>query len=115
MEQRVGPLAALRQFGERAPSLLEQLPRLPELILNANKSLERLDKLAHEQRLATERLAGMMESQQRRSRRGRWVGGALIVGGGALLFSPVVAALQSNSVTAGLIAAVLGSLLIARS
>jgi ubiquinone biosynthesis protein len=118
MEQRVGPLAALRQLGERAPSLLEQLPRLPELILNANKSLERLDKLAHEQRQATERLAGLMESQQRRTRRGRWVGGALIVGGGALLFSPVVAALQSNQpipVTAGLIAAVLGSLLIARS
>ena len=118
MEQRVGPLAALRQFGERAPSLLEQLPRLPELILNANKSLERLDKLALEQRKATERLAGLMESQQRRTRRGRWGGGALIVGGGALLFSPVVAALQSNQpipVTAGLIAAVLGSLLIARS
>ena len=118
MEQRVGPLAVLRQFGERAPSLLEQLPRLPELILNANKSLERLDKLSHEQRQATERLADLMESQQRRARRGRWLGGALIVGGGALLFSPVVAALQSNQplpVTAGLIAAVLGSLLIARS
>lgn len=118
MEQRVGPLAALRQFGERAPGLLEQLPRLPELIINANKSLERLDRLAREQRQVTDRLAGLMESQQRRARRGRWLGGALVVGGGALLFSPVVAALQSNQplpVTAGLIAAVLGSLLIARS
>lgn len=117
MAQRVGPLATLREFSEHAPELLEQLPRLPELILGANKNLRRLDRLAREQRVATERLTALLLKQERRARRSRWLGGALIVGGGAMLASPLVAAFEPGEpvpMAAGVLAAVVGSLLFVR-
>ena len=118
MESRVGPAAMLRQLSERAPDLMEQLPRLPELLLNATQGLQRLDDLARQQHKATRELTALLQAQQHRTTRKRWLGGALLLGGGALLWSPVASALadgQSLSVTAGLLAALLGSLLIVRA
>ena len=118
METRVGPAALLRQLGERAPDLMEQLPRLPALLLNATQGLERIDRLAHEQHRATRELTELLKDQQQRTARKRWLGGVLLLGGAALLWSPVTAALasgQSLSVTAGVLAALVGSLLIVRA
>ena len=57
MEQRMAPAAVLRQFARTAPELIEQLPRLPELIIGASHGLRRLDKVAREQSAVMNRLA----------------------------------------------------------
>ncbi len=87
MEERVGPAALLRQFRTYGPELIEQLPRLPELIIGASHGLRRIDKFAREQRVAMNRLASMLETQQRHGRVRRWVGAALLVVSGAVLWT----------------------------
>jgi ubiquinone biosynthesis protein len=118
MEQRVGPTAVWRQFTAYAPQLIEHLPRLPELIVGASQGLRRLDKLAREQRTVMNRLAAAMEAQERQSRARRWLGAALLLGSGALLWSGIASALNAGApmpITVGVLAAVLGSMLIARA
>jgi ubiquinone biosynthesis protein len=118
MEQRVGPAAVLRQFSAHAPELIEQLPRLPELIIGASLGLKRLDRIAREQRAVMNRLAVLIENQARRGQGRRWFGAALLVVSGALLWAPVAHALQHGEplpITAGVLAAVLGSMLVSRA
>ncbi len=118
MEQRVGPAAVLRQFSAHAPELIEQLPRLPELIIGASQGLKRLDRIAREQRAVMNRLAVLIENQSRGGRGRRWFGAALLIISGALLWAPVANALQHGEplpITAGVLAAVLGSMLISRA
>ena len=118
MEQRMGPAAMLRQFSTYAPELIEQLPHLPELIVGASQGLRRLDKIARDQRAVMNQLAVLIETQDRRGRARRWVGAALLIVGGALLWTPVAHALQTGEpmpLTVGVLAAVLGSMLIARA
>ncbi len=118
MEARVGPAALLRQFSTYAPELIEQLPRLPELIIGASHGLRRLDKFAREQRVVMNRLASMLETQQRRGRVRRWLGAALLVVSGAVLWTNVAHALAAGEplpITVGVLAAVIGSMLIARA
>jgi ubiquinone biosynthesis protein len=118
MEQRMGPAALLRQFSTYAPDLIEQLPRLPELILGASHGLRRLDKVAREQRAVMNRLATLIENQERKGRGRRWLGATLLVVSGAFLWAPVAHALQTGEplpITVGVLTAVLGSMLIARA
>jgi ubiquinone biosynthesis protein len=118
MEQRMGPAAILRQFSTYAPDLIEQLPRLPELILGASQGLRRLDRVAREQRVLMNRLATLMENQERKGRGRRWLGATLLVVSGAFLWAPVAHALQTGEplpITVGVLTAVLGSMLIARA
>jgi ubiquinone biosynthesis protein len=118
MEQRMGPAAMLRQFSAHAPELIEQLPRLPELIIGASQGLKRLDRIAREQRAVMNRLAELIENQQRRGQGRRWFGAALLLVSGALLWAPVANALQNGEpmpITVGVLAAVIGSMLIART
>ncbi len=118
MEQRVGPTAILRQLSTYAPELIEQLPRLPELMISASHGLRRLDKIAREQRMVMNRLALLLESQQRRDRGRRWIGVIVLLIGATLLWNPVVHALRAGEsipITVGILAAVLGSILIART
>jgi ubiquinone biosynthesis protein len=118
MQERVGPTALLRELGNHAPELMEQLPRLPELIAGAGFALRRLDQIAAEQVRVSQRLADLVSEQNRGARWRRSVGFALLVGGVALLWRPVATALDAGEplpVTLGLLAAVLGSLLIARA
>jgi len=118
MEQRMGPAAILRQFSTYAPEIIEQLPRLPELIVGASHGLRRLDKIAKEQRAVMNRLATLIENQERKGRGRRWVGATLLVVSGAFLWAPVARALESGQplpITVGVLAAVLGSMLIARA
>jgi ubiquinone biosynthesis protein len=118
MEQRMGPAALLRQFSTYGPGLIEQLPRLPELIVGASQGLRRLDRIAREQRAATNRLATLIEDQGRRGRSRRWIGATLLVVSGAFLWAPIAHALQTGEpmpITVGVLAAVLGSMLVARA
>jgi ubiquinone biosynthesis protein len=118
MEERMGPAALLRQFRDHAPELMEQLPRLPELILGASHGLTRLDRLAREQRAMLSRLTALVEEQQRRRQARRWLGGVLLIVSGALLWAPVANALEHGQpmpITVGVLAAVVGSMLIARA
>ena len=118
MAERVGPTAVLRELGNHAPEIMEQLPRLPELVANAGHALRRLDQIARDQRAVSARLESLVDLERRRARARRWVGGALLVTATALLWKPVSAALSTGSplpISVGLLAAVLGSLLIARS
>ncbi len=118
MEQRVGPTAILRQFSTYAPELIEQLPRLPELLIGASQGLRRLDKVAREQRMVMNRLALLIEDQQRKGRGRRWIGVVLLLISGALLWDPVAHALRIGEpmpIAIGVLAAVLGSMLIARA
>jgi ubiquinone biosynthesis protein len=118
MEERMGPAAVLKQFRTYAPELIEQLPRLPELIVGASHGLRRLDRIAREQRAVMSRLAALIENQERRGQGRRWFGAALLVVSGALLWAPVANALQNGEpmpITVGVLAAVIGSMLIART
>ena len=118
MEERMGPAAVLKQFSTYAPELIEQLPRLPELIIGASQGLKRLDRIAREQRVVMTRLAALIENQERRGQGRRWFGAVLLVVSGALLWAPVANALQHGEpmpITVGVLAAVIGSMLIARA
>ncbi len=118
MQERVGPTALLREFGNHAPEIMEQLPRLPELIAGAGFALKRLDRIAAEQRHLNGRLDDLIDAQASRSRWRRAAGLLLVITGVALLWQPVSAAIASHEplpVTLGVLAAVLGSLLIARA
>jgi len=118
MEQRMGPSALLRQFSTYGPDLIEQLPRLPELIFGAAQGLRRLDKMAREQRVVMNRLTSLIEDQGRGGRGRRWAGAPLLIVSGAFLWAPVAHALETGQpmpLTVGVLTAVLGSMLIARA
>jgi len=118
MAERVGPAAVIRELGTHAPEIMEQLPRLPELVARAGHALKRLDQIAREQRSVSQRLDEFVTGQQRTQRNRRWVGAILLITGASLLWGPVASALEAGEplpITVGLLAAVLGSLLIARS
>ena len=116
MRERIGPLAVLRGFTERAPEFLEQLPRLPELIIDTGRKLNALESGLREQqantRLLEESLARLHRGRQRRR-----LSGAVLVGVAIfLLWEP---AMQSTSegigAIAGILSAALGSYLMAKA
>ncbi len=92
MAQRAGPAAAFRDFADRAPELLEQLPRLPELILQAGRAVDRLDAMARDQHALLARIEAMQQSQNASRRRRRNGGLIALLAGGALLAPSVAAA-----------------------
>ena len=64
------------------------------------------------------RLATLIENQERKGRGRRWLGATLLVVSGAFLWAPVAHALQTGEplpITVGVLTAVLGSMLIARA
>jgi ubiquinone biosynthesis protein len=118
MADRIGPTAVLRELGTHAPQIMEQLPRLPELVAHAGQALKRLDQMMREQRATAARLDELIASQRRQGRRRAIVGTILVVTGVALLWRPVTTALAAGEplpISIGLVAAVFGALLIARS
>ena len=128
MRERLGPLAALRSFAERAPEFLEQLPRLPELILDTGRRLSRLEAALDEQRASSRRLQASLARQGRGRRRRRAAGAALMLAAAALLWEPVGQSLGGGLALAqgagtsgdlgaimGLLSAALGSYFLARA
>jgi ubiquinone biosynthesis protein len=107
MAERAGPMAAIRTAADRAPELLEQLPRLPGLILEAGRQLQRLDRTAREQQATLDALRQVLESQSRGMRRQRVAGITALVAAGALLL-PATAAASSGTAVPATVLAILG-------
>ena len=116
MRERVGPLAVLRGFAERTPELLEQLPRLPELIIDTGRKLNGLESGLREQQ-ASVRLLEDSVARLHRGRRRRRVSGAALVGVAILLLWEPVMQVTSGGfgAAAGLMSAVVGSYLLVKA
>ncbi len=119
MRERHGPKAFFKNLAENAPALAAELPRLPELVASAAYKLGELDRLANIQRQAMDRLARAIDGQHRQACWRRAAGAVLIVAGLALLWQPLRALVASGgdsmTITAGVAAALIGSLLVGRS
>ncbi|MEE8077680.1 MAG: ubiquinone biosynthesis regulatory protein kinase UbiB [Pseudomonadales bacterium] len=118
MTDHVGPAAALREFAEHAPELLAQLPQLPAAVLNANIKLKSLERSfsRHSQELAT--LEKRLDSLTRAGRVRRTSGAGLLLLATVLLWNPLAQSLNSAEqfgAIAGLLSAVLGTLLLIRA
>jgi ubiquinone biosynthesis protein len=122
MQRRMGFAATLRRLVEQGPTLLEQLPRLPDMVLNAFRSVERLEHLVAAQvdlnRSLSEEISRLTERQRARPRALQQMTGiALIVMSGVLFYLGVQTgtAEAANIVWAqfgtGTVSAVLGFLL----
>ncbi len=117
MVEHVGPAAALREVATHAGELLERLPELPTAILTAESRLKSLERNLKVQTRELKRL----EDKVARSERGRMLkrvsGSSLLVVAAALLFNPLSDALAGAglSATAGVVSALLGSLLLLRA
>jgi ubiquinone biosynthesis protein len=107
MAERAGPMAAIRSAADRAPELLEQLPRLPGLILEAGRQLQRLDRSAREQQATLDAMRRVLEAQSRGMRRQRLAGITALVAAGALLL-PSTAAASSGTTVPATVLAILG-------
>ena len=118
MRERYGAKAFFNALVANAPTLLSELPRLPETLASAAYKLGDLERLARLQRQAVDRLAAAVDTQNRQARRRRIVGTVLIVAGLALMWRPladaVAASGDSVSVAAAVAATLLGSLLVVR-
>lgn len=116
MGERVGPLATMRRFAERAPDVFEQLPRLPELIADTGRTLRRLESGLKEQQKRTSKLEEAFARGHRR-RRGQRAVGALLAGLAViLLWGPLSQAFSDSlAVFAGLLSAAASSYLLVRA
>ena len=116
MGERVGPLATMRRFAERAPDVFEQLPRLPELIADTGRTLRRLESGMKEQQKRTSKLEEAFARGHRR-RRGQRAVGALLAGlAVVLLWGPLSQAFSDSlAVFAGLLSAAASSYLLVRA
>ncbi len=117
MRERLSPLTMLRQLSVQAPDLIDQLPRLPELLVRATRGLQRIDRLAAEQQASINRLTEVLESRNRRGAAARVTGVLLLLGATALFafaLPSASAAYDTTPLLAGFIAALIGTLLLAR-
>ena len=121
MRERFGPKALLRSLIEHAPAIAQELPillpQLPEIVTTAVSRLGDLDRQANAQRQAMDRLTRAIDAQHRRARWRRAAGAGLILASVALLWRPLADAIaggDSISITAGVVAALTGSVLVLR-
>jgi len=119
MEERYGPLAIIQRIADSTPSLIQQIPKLPEFLISATAKLDDLDKIAGEQRKAMSQLTEALNVQHRGTRLKRIIGASLIALGLGFLWIPITETLQagsdSMSVSIGIVAALMGSLLVGRA
>ena len=121
MRERYGPAALFANLMQHAPALAVELPRLlpqiPDIVATAMHKLNDMDRRARVQREAMERLTGAIDGRNRRGRWRRAAGAALVGLGLVLLWRPLadaIATSDSMSVTAGVVAALAGSVLVLR-
>ena len=118
MLEHVGPGAALREVAAHAGELLERLPELPAAILSAEGRLKSLERSVRVQTREIKRL----EDKLARAERGRLIkrvsGAGLLVVAGLLLFNPLSEMLAADgglAAGAGVLSALLGSLMLLRA
>ena len=118
IEARYGPIGALGRLADRLPDLLDQLPRLPDLLLGAESRIKDLDRLAAQQREVIHEAAEALGHRRRASRGRRAAGVVLTLAGVVLLWTPLTDALgggESTMPAIGVAAVFLGVLLAARN
>ncbi len=116
LRERVGPLAIVRGLAARAPEIMEQLPRLPDLILDTGRKLSGLEVALKEQRSAVRQLEESLASLHRRRRGRRLSGVALMAVAVALLWEPALQASAAGLGTAaGLLSAAVASYLLVKA
>ncbi len=116
MRARVGPLATLRSFAERAPDILEQLPRLPDLIADTGRSIRRLESSLKEQQASVRKLEAGIRRTDRRRRRGRIAGAVLMMMAVLLLWEPIARSFSGSlGLVVGALGVVAGSYLLVRA
>ncbi len=85
MAKRYAPAQVLQRMQKQAPTLLQHLPQLPELLIDNLKSSAALRESAQQQ----QRQLQLIEEQgRRRERRQKLAAGMLLVAGALLLFGP---------------------------
>ena len=109
----------IQRIADRAPSLIQQIPKLPEFLISATAKLDDLDRIAGEQRKAMSQLTEALNVQHRGARLKRITGATLIALGLGFLWIPITETLQaggdSMSISIGVVAALMGSLLVGRA
>ena len=91
MKDRMGLRGLLKQVGNHAPDLIEQLPELPQLALSAVMELRHLGRNNRQQTRLLEQLRVSLEASNRQQRASR-------IGGLALLLALVVTTLPAAGV-----------------
>ncbi len=114
MAQRYGPLAIARGLLEQAPALIDQLPRLPELLAAAGTRFGDMDRAAAEQRDAMRALTRALDTRRRGARWRQLAGAALALAGLGLLWRSAAATAVEPTVLAGAGAVIIGVLLAGR-
>jgi ubiquinone biosynthesis protein len=118
MADQVGPAAALREFAEHAPELLEALPRLPGALVNADIKLKTMQRALSRHTRDLRTLEDKVSDLGRSRRFSRRSGAALLVVATVLLWSTLARSLGTGddlSTVAGLLSAALGSFLLVRA
>jgi len=118
MTEHLGPAAALREFAEHAPALLDQLPELPGALLSAVSRLKSLERTSRRHASSLALLQAEVTRVTRRRRIQRVSGTALLIVAALLLFEPIAQSLNNGDdlgTSAGLVSALAGALLLLRS
>jgi len=95
MTTQLGPETTIERLAARLPELLQQLPALPDLLVDADFELKHLKQLSLQQ-------AAQLDELRTKHRRPRWqlaLGSLAFLGGTVLLWEPVRALLAHNSGT----------------
>ena len=106
---RMNPVARLQRMFERTPELIQDLPRLPAMVLETHASVAQLEtQLAHQRR----DIAVLKHTAARdvRRRRHRNVAALAALGAAALLWGPLAQAMPAGTGTATSAAAILAAL-----
>lgn len=112
MTAQLGPETTIERFTSRMPELLQQLPALPDLLVDAEFELKHLKQMSLQQNA---RIDALQDKATRKSRHLLW--GASVSGVGVLLlWAPLSSTLnQSSTASIGLIAVIIGAFIALRS
>jgi len=108
MTAQLGPESTVERFAKRMPDLLQQLPALPDLLVDADFELKHLKQMSLQQNA---RIDALEAKSQPKSRHLLW-GASVASVGVFLLWAPLGTALShSSSAGVGLIAVFIGALI----
>ena len=116
VRRRFGPMAVIRELLERAPDFFSSLSQFPEKIFSSRDRVAELDRLVREQQKSLATLDSSKIESRTNKRALSIVGGLLVLGGIALVWSPIAAgavdSAQAIIFVAGLSIAIVGSSLV---